>query len=329
MTPEDFETAYLSLYGPDERRIDTASGRDIAELSYIPEVSRTHYIRASELGDDDTGDYSILAEKAMIEDDHGDDPGSATSIALNERTTGTIEVVSDKDFFAIDLEAGQRYLFQMTPEDFETAYLSLYGPDERRIDTASGRDIAELSYIPEVSRTHYIRASELGDDDTGDYSILAEKAMIEDDHGDDPGSATSIALNERTTGTIEVVSDKDFFAIDLEAGQRYLFQMTPGDLDIAYLWLYGPDERRIDAASGRDIAELSYIPEVSRTHYIRASELGDDDTGDYSILAEKITIEDDHPDRPNGANINSTHNVVDGYLMENIELVGMGLTTIV
>uniref|UniRef100_UPI0026077F5D calcium-binding protein n=1 Tax=uncultured Halomonas sp. TaxID=173971 RepID=UPI0026077F5D len=49
-------------------------------------------------------------------DDHSDTQGGATALTLGEIMAGSIEVIDDKDFFQIDLEEGQRYLFDMVSE---------------------------------------------------------------------------------------------------------------------------------------------------------------------------------------------------------------------
>ncbi|MBK7050485.1 MAG: hypothetical protein IPH54_06650 [Rhodoferax sp.] len=64
-----------------------------------------------------------------------------------------------------------------------------------------------------------------------------------DDYADDSVGATALTLGVAKSGNIEVVSDQDYFKVDLVAGQRYLFEMTAsgvGSLDTAHL-SYSPN----------------------------------------------------------------------------------------
>uniref|UniRef100_UPI0026394A40 hypothetical protein n=1 Tax=Halomonas sp. TaxID=1486246 RepID=UPI0026394A40 len=91
------------------------------------------------------------------------------------------EVVSDKDYFQIELTAGQRYLFEMAPELLDTADLTLYGPNGDYLDDASDRELAAFSHIAERSGTYYLEARELGDDDTGGYRVQVTESLVSDD----------------------------------------------------------------------------------------------------------------------------------------------------
>ena len=158
--------------------VDSSYDQDLAQFSYVAESSGTYYLEASGLGDDDAGDYSVMVEEVALEDDHGDSSADATAIELGTSVDGTIEIVSDKDVFAVELEEGQRYLFQMTPEDLDTANISLSDSMGFFVDSSYDQDLAQFSYVAESSGTYYLEASGLGDDDTGDYSVLVEEVGI-------------------------------------------------------------------------------------------------------------------------------------------------------
>ena len=94
---------------------------------------------------------------------------------------GTIDIVSDQDYFKVDLVAGQRYLFEMAASgagSLDTAYLGLYSPTGGWIDTAYGADLAQFSYIAATTGTYYLEATELGDDSIGTYTVKASKAVL-------------------------------------------------------------------------------------------------------------------------------------------------------
>lgn len=116
---------------------------------------------------------------------------------------------------------------------------------------------------------------------------------ILDDYGDTPATASVIGLGETVEGMIDKVTDKDVFAVDLQAGQSYLFQMTPeDDLDTAYLRLLNPDGDSISEAADAsdDEAQFDFTADSTDTYYLEASEQGDDDRGNYIVVVEEIGV---------------------------------------
>ena len=119
---------------------------------------------------------------------------------------------------------------------------------------------------------------------------MGKKVIIAviDDYADDRFGATALTLGTAKAGTIDIVSDQDYFKVDLVAGQRYLFEMAAsgaGSLDTAYLGLYSPTGGWIDTAYGADLAQFSYIAATTGTYYLEATELGDDSIGTYTVKA--------------------------------------------
>ena len=116
---------------------------------------------------------------------------------------------------------------------------------------------------------------------------------ILDDYGDMPATATAIELGESVDGMIEKVSDKYVFAVDLQAGQDYLIQMTPeDDLDTAYLRLLNPDGDGISGATDAsdDKVQFQFTADSTDTYYLEASEQGDDDRGNYIVVVEEVGV---------------------------------------
>ena len=138
-------------------------------------------------------------------DDYSDDRFGATALTLGTAKAGTIDIVSDQDYFKVNLVAGQRYLFEMAASgagSLDTAYLGLYSPTGGRIDTAYGADLAQFSYIAATTGTYYLEATALGDDSTGTYTVKASVSTVVDDYSDDRFGATALTLGTAKAGTI-------------------------------------------------------------------------------------------------------------------------------
>ena len=236
----------------------------------------------------------VLEWTGMLGDDYADDRAGATALTLGVAKSGNIEVVSDQDYFKIDLVAGQRYLFEMTASgigSLDTAYLHLYAASDFYVASGYGSDLATFSYVATNSGTVYLEASELSDDSTGSYTVKATLVTTSDDYADDRAGAAALTLGVAKSGNIEVVSDQDYFKIDLVAGQRYLFEMTAsgiGSLDTAYLHLYAASDFYVASGYGSDLATFSYVATSSGTVYLEASELSDDSIGSYTVKASLV-----------------------------------------
>ena len=69
-------------------------------------------------------------------------------------------------------------------------------------------------------------------------SMESLSTLLADDHSDNRTDATALTLGVAASGTIDIVSDIDYFKVDLVAGQRYLFEMNGAGLnalDAGYL----------------------------------------------------------------------------------------------
>ena len=91
------------------------------------------------------------------------------SISLGDTITGSIENISDEDWFSIALEAGKTYLFETLSDSLSevTPRLAVYNPEERFEDGTASK----MSFQPETSGVYFLKLHDLGDLDTGSYSF--------------------------------------------------------------------------------------------------------------------------------------------------------------
>ncbi|MBO1928514.1 hypothetical protein J3998_13170, partial [Thiomicrorhabdus sp. 6S2-11] len=97
-------------------------------------------------------------------------------LSVGGSATGTIENLADSDWFAVELSAGTTYVFTMSSSELSTPYIALRNSNGSLLENdfkGSSESQAEFSYQPTVSETYYLDASQLGDDDTGSYTVSA------------------------------------------------------------------------------------------------------------------------------------------------------------
>ena len=102
-------------------------------------------------------------------DDHGNSGSTSTSISIGQEITGSIENISDQDWFSIALVAGKTYLFETISDSLSevTPRLAIYDPEERFEDGTASK----MSFQPETSGTYFFKLHDLGDLDTGSYGF--------------------------------------------------------------------------------------------------------------------------------------------------------------
>ena len=134
---------------------------------------------------------------------------------------------------------------------------------------------------------------------------------MSDDYTANTGTTGSVAVGGTATGTIETAHDQDWFAVELEAGRTYQFDLggSPsggGTLRDTFLRAiydsegrYQSDSYNDDFEGGRD-SRVTFTASQSGTYYVRAS--GDrDETGSYTLRVSDVTpgsVEDPPPADP-------------------------------
>ena len=240
-----------------------------------------------------------------VADDHGNDSSSATAVDIPSTTAGTLDA-GDQDFFRIDIgEAGSLTLESSGSTD---TYGILYDGDGTELarddDGGTGQNF-RISRDSLQPGTYHLLLRAFGPAVSGDYSLTVsgsaqpptgdafqsesasagEASSTADDHGDDPATATPLAIPSTTAGEIGA-GDKDYFRIDVVVAGFLTFETT-GSTD-TYGTLYDSDGAVIDEDNDRGprpnnfritdalVLEGSYFLEVRGASPSR-------DTGPYEL----------------------------------------------
>lgn len=178
--------------------------------------------------------HEQLIEAAnSLTDDHGTDAGSAGQLNIGASVTGAVETAYDMDWFAVTLQEGVKY--QIDLEGRETGGGLIDNPTLRGIydtagallpgsaDSDSGEGLnARLGYEATYSGVHYISAGAHWQD-TGTYSLSVQQ--VADDFTQDKQTTGHLTVGGSVTGELEVVRDRDWFAVTLREGVNYRFDL--------------------------------------------------------------------------------------------------------
>lgn len=125
-------------------------------------------------------------------------------------------------------------------------------------------------------------------------ALAALQQLGGDDFADNASTTGAVAVGGSTTGRIEEVTDSDWFAVQLVAGQTYQFDVggIGGDP------LVDPVARLYDAAgnllvfdnhSGPGLdAQITHTAATAGTFFLQVNEAGLDATGDYQVSLQQL-----------------------------------------
>lgn len=219
------------------------------------------------------------------------------------RVSGNLEIGGDNDWFAVQLEAGGVYKFNLNADNnsFDTI-LSLHNSLGSQVavndDAPDGSMNSEITtYTAPTTGTYYLGARAYWGDVTGTYVVSTTLVAAPpppppaDDFAATTATTGRITVGGTATGLIGAAGDNDWFAVSLSAGQRYTFNLDPASSGTAlanpFLSLYDSTGALVvsDDDSGPGLgSEISYTASTAGTYYLGARGVGSG-TGNYQLSA--------------------------------------------
>ena len=187
-------------------------------------------------------------------DDYGNASSSATLISLGDTHAGSIENISDEDWFSIALEAGKTYLFETLSDSLSevTPRLAVYDPDERFMDST----VSKMSFQPETSGTYFFKLHDLGDLDTGAYSFTT--SLVETNDIINVVTTITNRSGESLTDVNVVLDDGNVLLADKTETGSSEFAITSGsNISLKGSLDYNPSSKSITSQDALDALRLS------------------------------------------------------------------------
>ena len=177
----------------------------------------TYKLSVRDLGDA-SDDYSRTADNA------------AGTVTVGGSETGNVDYARDVDWFAVTLEAGKGYRFDL--EGSPSGAGTLRDPHLRGIHDAGGTllagttdddsgtgDNSRVDFMATQSGTHYVAAAAHRWYQQGTYKLSVSE--LEDDYVAAVGTMGTVSVGGSTTGDIEFAGDVDWFKVVLVTGKTY------------------------------------------------------------------------------------------------------------
>lgn len=281
-------------------RLSTGKEINTSKFGYsaniTPYATGDYYLYAS--APNTTGAYTLSL--TALADDYTANASTTGKLEIGGTASGKLDADNDRDWLAVNLEAGKVYWFDRTSTSGAQASLSLLDAAGNQLAAATST-IKTVSFTPTTSGTYYVQAATSKEAwymsngaVPGAYTISARLGQT-----DDFPLPTPLALGVQQTGRIELPGDQDSFLMNLQAGHFYrvtlemrnssgAFALVSNALQIRGLdkvayasMLYEPDVQKIYQASSTGVYELPialYSDSEGRDYRIRVTDLGADDT---------------------------------------------------
>jgi hypothetical protein len=221
-------------------------------------------------------------------------PGSAIASAIDRN--------GDRDFFRINLEAGQTYIFTVylrpTLAGLYDSMLRLYDASGNELrsnndaNTIWGLRYSEITFTAPQSGTYFLAVEGWGYQTTGQYILHSSRPCNDAVPGDASTSATLTVGGPPVTGMIDVPGDRDWYAVNLEAGKTYeIFTSptgNPGDADTTLTLRSSTATVATPVLAFNDDTNTTYsrirfVAPSSGTYYIDVGGFVDSSSGGYRV----------------------------------------------
>ena len=302
---------------------DNDGGHDNnSQLVFTPTRSGTHYIAAG-ASSGSQGTYELEVTHTTIDDDFPATVDTTGTVEVGGTATGEVEYESDRDWFAVELEAGKTYQIDVATAISGGGSLSdgrlqgVYNADGNRLhgvyDAVTIGGIVggqypgehwedpQVFFTPYEDGTYYLAVGHRTAA-TGTYTVRVTE--IEDDFPATVATTGTVEVGGTATGELQYETDRDWFAVELTAGETYKVELLGGRGKGGTL--QDPYIRGIHDANGRLIAdttdyasgphsnsEVLFTPDEDGTYYIAAgsfmSGIRDEDVGTYTL---QVSIDD-------------------------------------
>ena len=319
----NLEDPYLrGIYDTDGNLIggttDDDAGRGFSSQVYFKaDANDTYYVAAGSYWIHD-GTYTLSVEDVtdIFGDDYTLDVGTATRLTVGQSTNGRLDFNGDRDWFAVTLETGKTYRFDLEGSATRAGalgdpyILGIYDADGNLIrgtTDGGGGSIgnSRVFYTADANAIYYVAA---GGEKRGNGTYTLSVAEVPDDYAASTSTTGMAMVGGAVAGAIDYAGDRDWFAITLEAGTHYRFELKGHETGDGTLYLpifhdiYDADGIPLDGtmddngnSSPREELEF-IIPDKDGIYYmaVRSRDYNDYfapllyDTGTYKLSVTEV-----------------------------------------
>ena len=275
----------------------------------------------------ETSNENLLeVDDLPLVDDYSQDQNTSGSINHGQTIDGSLEFLGDRDWFAMNLSAGQILQLQVTGnssnsricscffchqnskklalngvkntdnslmqyKSLDDPYLRFYDSESNLLffDDDSGIDNASLiQYTVQNSGIYYASVGAYNDNYKGDYTL----SLTLDDYSNDFLTTGELIYSEEVFGDLEVFGDRDWFSLKTLEGDEIEISLIGNSLKDPYLNIYNSDglivKSNDDYSSETLDAKIKFFASYSGEYFISVESFKNSYKGSYSLGAELL-----------------------------------------
>ena len=260
-----------------------------SQLFFTATADAIYYVAAASY-QTEKGAYTVsVTNVTNIDDDFEAGIGTSGEVDVDGSVRGEIESQGDRDWFAVELDAGKIYRVDL--KGSRTGAGTLEDPYLRGVYDAAGVLIARTTnddggargdsrvfFRADDGGTYYVSASGYG---SGEGAYTLSVTEVPDDFAADTGTSGAVVVGGSATGETEVGYDRDWFEVELDAGRTYEIDLEgyytgDGTLRDPYLHgVYDANGNRLagttndDGGAGRN-SRVEFTAGEDTTYYVAA-----------------------------------------------------------
>ncbi len=231
-------------------------------------------------------------------DDYAANTSTSGRVFVGGASSGSIETIGDRDWFAVTLNAGTQYQLRATSTGLRDPYLTLRNGSGSFVttdDDSGGSGNSLIIFTATSSGTYYLDVEDFGSG-IGDYTVSVASLGQADDYAANTSTAGQVSVGGSSTGRIETSGDNDWFAVTLTAGTQYQMRATSTGLGDAYLTLRNSAGSAVtfdDDGGGNGNPLITFTAGSSGTYYLDVEDFGSG-TGTYTVSVASLGAGDDY-----------------------------------
>ena len=239
-------------------------------------LTETLVFEASTAGDFEDISLGLKADTTYVtqhsfsssDDDFADDITTTGVLPVDgTRVAGSLEIEGDRDWFAVTVETGETWTFNLFASDPALdPDLFLYTADGEQLaynnDSPGARSFdggaSGITYNFFEAGTYYLSAGALGDDSTGQYNLSGVAVDTGDIIRGDINTTATLNIGSEVTGAIEYSTDDDWFAITIGVNEIVRFTSDRGGVGLG-LGLFDAAGNAVEVEFGQNFVTREIV----------------------------------------------------------------------
>jgi serralysin len=224
------------------------------------------------------------------------DTSSNVTVSVGGHVVGAIDAAGDHDWYKVTLVAGKTYTFStlFSQGIFDTVLVLRDASGNQLADNddanaSNGYFLSEITFTATSSGTYFLDVGGF-ESDTGAFHLSVSRPDTDAIAGTS-ATTSSLTIGNSVNGTTDNTGDHDWYAVQLVAGQTYVFttEATGGatDTDTAlYLRDATGNLLSFNDDASATYSRIRFTATTTGTYYLDVGAWAEDESGDYRLKSE-------------------------------------------